>query len=317
MSDTVLAIVGPTAVGKTRIAFELARALGGEIISVDSRQVYRYLDIGTDKISQAERRVVPHHLIDAADPDDVFTAADFVREAEAACARIRARGKLPILAGGTPMYLRALEGSMLSDPLPRDERVRAELEQEAQDAGLQVLHARLADVDASAADKIHPNDAVRILRALEIFKLTGEPPSEVLRGAKKIGGRERLSYIGLSSPRDALYSRIDARVEEQFRNGYVDEVRWLLDNGYSPELPALRGFGYREIVEHLAGRITLEEAIAGDKRSTRAFVRRQMAWFRHFSPIIWHDTAEKTQDEIVMDIITSLEQGREQGDTQR
>ncbi|MDR1651219.1 MAG: tRNA (adenosine(37)-N6)-dimethylallyltransferase MiaA, partial [Synergistaceae bacterium] len=170
---TLYAVIGPTAAGKTLAAFELARALGGEVISVDSRQVYRYLDVGTDKISVSDRRVVPHHVIDAADPDEVFTAADFVSRASDAARRIAGRGKIPILAGGTPLYYKALEGNMLSEMLPKDEGVRASLENEAAERGLGVLYEELRSADPDSARRIHQNDKFRILRALELYRITG------------------------------------------------------------------------------------------------------------------------------------------------
>lgn len=300
--DAVLAFIGPTAAGKTRISFELAKQIGAEIISVDSRQVYRYLDVGTDKISQADRRVVPHHLIDVADPDEVFTAADFVAQAEAAIARIRARGQIPLLAGGTPMYYRALEGRVLSEALPRDDSVRAELEAVARDMGAPYLHEQLSRDDPASAAKIHPNDALRIVRAMEIARLTGMPASEVYAERAKIGGAARFFYAGIYQPSEVLYSRIETRVREQFASGYLDEVEWLLGHGYSRDLPAMQGFGYRELVRHIDGEISFEEAIVGDIRATKAFSRRQMTWFRQFSPIIWYDVSKMSIDEILDDL---------------
>lgn len=296
------AVVGPTAVGKTRVSFELARAIGGEIISVDSRQVYRYLDVGTDKISLAERKVVIHHMIDVADPDEVFTAADFVVGAERAMARVSARGRVPILAGGTPMYYKALSGLLLSESLPKDESVRRDLEGIAQNYGSEVLHDTLKQIDPTAAERIHPNDRVRIVRALEIYKLTGRSATALYAEQKKMGSAARVVYFGITSPRALLYERIERRVHEQFHGGYPEEVRWLLDNGYSRDLPAMQGFGYRELVQYLDGQISFEEALEGDVRATKAFSRRQMTWFRQFSPIIWYDLSEKSMESVVADM---------------
>ena len=290
--DTLFAIIGPTAVGKTRAGFELAQRMDAEIISVDSRQVYRYLDVGTDKISAADRKIVVHHLIDVADPDQVFTAADFVERTEDAISRIRARGRTPLLVGGTPLYYRALEGGLLSESLPTDKELRAELERFAEEGGTPALHARLCAADSSAASRIHPNDRVRIVRALEIFELTGQPATEVYAERKKIGGARKIFYFGIDSPRDILYRRIEQRVGEQFHSGYPEEVEWLLRQGYSPKLPALQGFGYRELVAYVQGRCAFEEALQGDIRATMAFARRQMTWFRGFEPKVWYDFAE-------------------------
>lgn len=315
----LFAIIGPTAVGKTRAGFELALRLNAEIISVDSRQVYRYLDVGTDKISLADRKIVVHHLIDVADPDQVFTAADFVKRTEDAVSRIRARGRLPLLVGGTPLYYRALEGSLLSESLPSDRALRAELEKFAEDRGTPELHARLRGADPASAARIHPNDRVRVVRALEIFELTGQPPTSIYAARKKIGGRRRLFYFGIDSPREILYRRIEQRVGEQFHAGYPEEVEWLLKQGYSPALPALRGFGYRELAAYLQGKCTFDEALLGDIRATKAFARRQMTWFRGFEPKTWYDFSEISPGTAVEDMerrITEME-SKAEGKTER
>ncbi|MDR0648721.1 MAG: tRNA (adenosine(37)-N6)-dimethylallyltransferase MiaA [Synergistaceae bacterium] len=300
--QAVYAVVGPTATGKTKAAFELAKLIGGEIVSVDSRQVYRYLDVGTDKISHADRRAVPHHLIDVADPDETFTAAMFVEMAWSAISRVSSRGKIPILAGGTPLYYRALEGGLLSQSLPKDEAVRQRLRGEAALHGTPALHDRLARMDPESASRIGPNDLVRITRALELYELTGRTAAELYAVKGKVGAPVDLLYFGIRRPRPLLYERIARRVNQQFRSGYVEEVQWLLQNGYSRDLPALRGFGYREIARYLDGKITLEEAIEGDIRSTKAFSRRQDTWFKHFSPILWYDASECDAEKIADDM---------------
>ena len=288
-TDTLFAIVGPTAVGKTRAGFELAGRMNAEIISVDSRQVYRYLDVGTDKISLEDRKIVVHHLIDIVDPDQIFTVADFVERAEDAVSRIRARGRTPLLVGGTPLYYKALEGGMLSEALPSDRDLRAELERFAEESGMSVLHAKLSEVDPTSASRIHPNDRVRIVRALEIFELTGQPATEIYAEREKIGGARKIFYFGIDTPREILYERIERRVGEQFHAGYPEEVEWLLKQGYSPELPALQGFGYRELVAYVQGKCSFDEALQGDIRATKAFARRQMTWFRGFETKVWYD----------------------------
>ncbi|MDR1020998.1 MAG: tRNA (adenosine(37)-N6)-dimethylallyltransferase MiaA [Synergistaceae bacterium] len=300
--QTVYAVVGPTAAGKTSAAFGLAKIIGAEIVSVDSRQVYRYLDVGTDKISHADRKTVPHHLIDVADPDETFTAADFVEQAWKAISRVSSRGKTPILTGGTPLYYRALEGGLLSRSLPKDEAVRHRLEDEASLRGTPALHDRLARVDPQSASRIHRNDRMRLVRAIELYELTGRPSSELYAERDKLGAPVDLLYFGIHMPRPLLYEKIASRVNQQFRSGYVEEVEWLLQNGYSRDLPALQGFGYREIVAYLCGKITLEEAIEGDIRSTKAFSRRQGAWFKHFSPILWYDASEFNIEKIASDM---------------
>lgn len=284
----VIAIIGPTAVGKTALSLELAGRLNAEVISVDSRQVYRYLDVGTDKVSPATRREIPHHLIDVADPDQVYSAADFAEQAEDAVKRIRARGAVPLLAGGTPFYYRALTGA-LSEHLPSDAEVRLALENEIAERGLAALHQELRAVDPVSAARIHEHDPIRTMRALEIYRITGKTAAWWYEKNEKIIAPYDILYIGLIRDRTALYENIERRVRTQFANGYPEEVEWLLARGYSPRLPALQGFGYRELVEYHQGKRTFEEAILGDIRSTKVFSRRQMTWFKRFSPAKWYD----------------------------
>ena len=306
--EAIYAIVGPTAAGKTRVAFELARMIGGEIISVDSRQVYRYMDVGTDKISQADRRVVPHHLIDVADPDEIFTAADFVERAADAARRIALRGKTPILAGGTPMYFKALEGEMLSFALPSDEAVREELKRELETKGSLAMHSELASADPDAASRVHPNDAYRVMRALELCRVTGKSPTELYAEREKIGGM-KIKYFGVNSPREILYRKIELRAANQFKNGYPEEVEWLIGRGYSKALPSMRGFGYRELALFHEGAMTLEEALQSDIRATKAFSRRQMTWFKQFSPILWYYSSQNIMEDLVADMAEKITSG--------
>ena len=298
-----IAIIGPTAVGKTNFSLSLASSLGAEIISVDSRQVYRYLDVGTDKVSREIRRRIIHHLIDIADPDQIYSAADFAADAADAARRICARGRVPLLIGGTPFYYRALEGA-LSDNLPKDENVRAELENEIKERGLDALHGELEGIDPESAARIHPHDPVRTMRALEIFRITGKSASWWYGSADRMESPWDIFYIGLTRDRAVLYENIARRVKQQFANGYPEEVKWLLDNGYSPDLPALQGFGYRELVEYIIGRVSLAEAEEGDIRSTKAFSRRQMTWFKHFEPAVWYDLGASSGDGVLSDVLS-------------
>jgi tRNA dimethylallyltransferase len=307
--DVLYAIIGPTAAGKTKVGFELALRINAEIISVDSRQVYRYLDVGTDKISPGDRRIVPHHIIDVADPDEIFTVGDFLTSADGAVSRIRNRGRIPLLVGGTPMYYKALEGNFLSENLPKDKELRGGLEAEAEMRGLESLYAEMAEADPVGAAKIHPNDKFRILRSLELFRLTGHSPSKLYANSPKMGGARRIIYFAVTLPREQLYKKIENRVEEQFHSGYPEEVEWLLAHGYSKELPAMNGFGYRELVMFLDGKITFDEALCGDIRSTKAFSRRQMTWFRKFHPVLWYDLSQITVDEVVEDMAVKIRSG--------
>lgn len=285
-----IGIIGPTAVGKTRISLGLAEKLKAEIISVDSRQVYRYLDIGTDKVSVETRHHILHHAIDVADPDELFSAADFVSIADAAEKRIASRGRIPLLVGGTPFYYQAFLGGLLAPGLPRDWELRRKLAAESMGKGRSSLYERLRQVDPESAARIHPNDFVRIERALEIYELTGEPASKRrLEGLQETKNKKSILFIGLVRQREALRKNIEARVREQFRKGFPEEVKWLLDQGFSPDLPSLQGFGYRELVAFHRGALSLEEALEADIRSTWAFMRRQMTWFRKFSPCVWYD----------------------------
>lgn len=307
----IIAIIGPTAVGKTKFSLALAERLDAEVISVDSRQVYRYLDVGTDKVSLEIRRRIPHHLIDVVDPDQIFSAADFALLAADAIERIRKRGKTPLLIGGTPFYYKAICGS-LSEDLPKDEEVRRVLEYEIEEKGLAELHKELSAIDPAAAEKIHPNDLARTMRALEIFRITGRTATWWYQNQAKTESCYDIFYIGLIRARANLYENIARRVREQFENGYPEEVEWLLSRGYSPKLPALRGFGYKELIQYVQGNCTYEEALEGDIRSTKAFSRRQMTWFKHFEPAIWYDfdkyEMSDAMDDVMPHCIRHLEQ---------
>lgn len=288
----IVAVIGPTAVGKTAMSLGLARALNAEVISVDSRQVYRYMDVGTDKISREVRREIPHHLIDVADPDQVYTASDFTAQAADCVKRIMARRRTPLFVGGTPFYYQALFSRLLSIDVPTDEKLRAELFALEADE----LYGRLKTSDPESAARLHPNDKFRVSRALEIFLLSGRPASEWYRERPSESPYDVL-YLGLFKPRDILVSGIERRVRRQFASGYPEEVKWLLDHGYSPGLPSMQGFGYKELALFHQGRMTLEEAIMGDVVATRQFAKRQMTWFKKFAPAVWCDLSQKTPAE--------------------
>lgn len=308
----VIAIIGPTAVGKTDFSLALAAQLNAEVISVDSRQVYRYLDVGTDKVSHETRRAVIHHLIDIVDPDQIYSAADFAADASDAVRRIRARGRTPLLIGGTPFYYKALEG-MLSEGLPKSVEVRAQLEAEAAERGLAALHDEMLAIDPEAGAKIHENDQVRTMRVLEIYRLTGKNATWWYSRQKKIRSPFDIFYIGLTRPRAELCANIERRATAQFEHGYPEEVKWLLDHGYSADLPAMQGFGYRELVWYLGGKCTLAEALEGDIRSTKAFSRRQMTWFKHFEPAVWYDFSITSKDDALRDVLPRVHAHLEDG----
>lgn len=289
----IVAVIGPTAVGKTAMSLGLARALNAEVISVDSRQVYRYMDVGTDKISREVRREIPHHLIDVADPDQVYTASDFTAQAADCVRRIMARGRMPLFVGGTPFYYQALFSRLLSIDVPADEKLRAELFALEADE----LYERLRSCDPESAARLHPNDKFRVSRALEIFLTSGRPASDWYARERPGESPYDVLYLGLFKPRDLLVGGIERRVRQQFSSGYPEEVKWLFDHGYSPDLPSMQGFGYKELTLFHQGRMTLEEAIRGDVIATRQFAKRQMTWFKKFAPAVWCDLSQKTPAE--------------------
>jgi tRNA dimethylallyltransferase len=284
-SDIVI-VLGPTAVGKSRVAVDLALRFGGEVISGDSIQVYRGFDIGTDKPTAASRRGVRHHLIDVVGPEVQFTAADFVREALAAAGEIASRGHLPLIAGGTGLYIKALVDGLFPGP-GRNPALRASLEATAREEGLDSLFRRLEVVDPEYARKVRSRDRVRIIRALEVHAATGRPMSEhFLRTESPVKGRNVLR-LGLRLERDALYRRIDDRVERMFERGLVEEVRGLLERGVAEDAPPFRALGYGHVLRLLRGEIGREEAVASTKNDTRHYAKRQATWFRKMAGVAW------------------------------
>jgi tRNA dimethylallyltransferase len=292
----LIVIVGPTAVGKTEIAIQLAERLEGEIVSADSRLFYRGMDIGTAKPTREERSRVPHHLIDVADPRTTWSLAVFQQAAAEAIAGIHTRGHLPLLVGGTGQYIHAVTHGWTPPVISPDARLREELEAKAREKGYQALHDELRQFDPAAAEKIDPRNVRRTVRALEVIRLTGRKFSEQ-RG--QVEGPYRLLTIGLIRPRPELYARVDARIEAMFSAGLLDEVRRLLDSGCSPDLPTMSAIGYRECIRVLAGHMDLEEAKVEMRRMTRIFVRRQANWFKQEDPAIhWLDVGNADLEEI-------------------
>lgn len=280
----LIVLSGPTASGKTRVALALSRLFPLEIVNADSVQVYRGMDIGSAKPTPAERREVPHHLLDVADPDEAYNAGRFVREAEEAIEGILGRGRVPLVAGGTGMYIRALLKGL--DPLPSDPGVRALLLRRWEEEGPDVLFGELRDVDPVTAAKVHPSDRVRVIRALEVARITGEPPS-VRKVAWKTGpdGREgnrgwrrRVLFLALSPDREEIRRRIDLRVDAMIREGLVREVAGLLAKGYGAGHKSMGSLGYRHVAAHLVDGVPLDRAVSEMKRDTRRYAKRQMTW---------------------------------------
>lgn len=296
----VLTIIGPTAVGKTQIAIQIARKLTGEIISADSRQIYRDFNIGTAKPTAGEQRLARFHLIDFVPPDASYSCGQFARDAEQKIKEISSRGHTPIVCGGTGLYIRALFHPL--HKLPESETsVKARLTNEYKKHGIEYLYERLQKVDPEWAQKITPRDKQRILRGLEIYEISGKPLSSFTR-ARRAKSRYLPYYAGLTMPRDELYKRINRRFDRMIEQGLVDEVRTLFDKGFDPASSALRTIGYKEIIEHLSGTLTLDEAIEKAKRRTRNFAKRQLSWFNNIEGIEWHDAKEP---DLVNNIISS------------
>lgn len=287
----MVAVVGPTGVGKTEVGLFLAERFSGEIVNFDSVQVYKYLDIGTAKPSASERARVPHHLIDFLEPNEPFNAARFVELADRAIEEIVARGHLPLLVGGTGLYLKALLHGLFPVEVPED--LRAGLRERLAREGLEVLYEELKKVDSAAAAKIHPHDKVRILRALEVYYATGRPFSELAREHAFAPRRYRALKIGLTLPREELYRRLEARVDRMLTEGLLEEVRELLHRGYDPGLKPLRSIGYRHMIAYLQGKVPFSEAVRLMKRDTRHYAKRQLTWFRADPEIVWFHPEEK------------------------
>lgn len=304
--DRLLAIVGPTAVGKTCLAIDLALRLGSEIISGDALQVYRGLDIGTAKPDAAERRGVPHHLIDILDPREEFSVADFQARATAIIAGINARGAIPILAGGTGLYVRSLLEGYRFNAAPGDEAVRRRYAALAERHGSAYLHGLLQAADPETAARLHPNDTRRIVRALESRELSGEKVS-CERNAAPVYD---CLAIGLTMKREKLYDRINRRVDAMVAAGLADEVAGLLAAGVPPEALSLQAIGYKEIVAHLQGSTDLAAAVAGIKQATRNFAKRQFTWFRRMPYIDWVDVDNFAEYDTMLAYIYSKVAGK-------
>lgn len=301
----LIVILGPTGIGKTGLAVEIAQALNGEVVSADSRQTYRYMDIGTAKPTPEQRRAVPHHLLDVVDPDENLSLAQYQRLAYAAIDDISSRGKLPLLVGGTGLYITAVvEGWTIPEVEPNP-ALRAELEAFAQEHGAAALHLRLRERDPAAADKIDYRNVRRVIRALEICIETGAPMDYE---ARKCTPPYQIFQLGLTMERERLYERADRRIDTMMADGFLDEVRGLLAKGYSARIPSMSGLGYKELAAHLNGEMTLEAAVEATRSATRDFIRKQYTWFRgHDQGIVWIDVETTSAPDIVALVASWLE----------
>ena len=293
----LIILSGPTAVGKTALSIDLAKRINGAIISADSMQVYKYMDIGSAKIMPDEMDGVKHYLIDELEPSDEFNIVVFQQKAKAALEEIYANGQIPIVAGGTGFYIQALLYDINFENQDCNEEFRAELEQIAREQGNEVLHARLREIDPVSAEKIHANNVKRVIRALEFYHLTGKPISEHNEAEQQKESPYNFAYFVLTDDRENLYKRIDIRVDIMLENGLVEEVQKLKDMGYHRDMVSMQGLGYKEILDYLDGKCTLEEAVYVLKRETRHFAKRQLTWFRREREVIWLDKPKYNYDE--------------------
>jgi tRNA dimethylallyltransferase len=291
-APSLVVVCGPTASGKTSLALRLAEQFPSEVVSADSRQVYRDMDIGTAKPSSDELARVPHHLIDIVRPDQAFNANKFAELAHQAVTGIHQRQKLPLVVGGTGLYLQVLVSGLLDVPGP-DEALRERLRLEEEQQGPGSLYRRLQQLDPAMAERLQPRDQVRIIRALEVHAATGQSLAALQQQHNFSANRFRVLWLGLAVERQQLYRIIEERVEAMFAKGLVDEVRGLIAQGYSPDLKAFKTIGYREVISFLKGELSLEQAIAAVKLNSRRYAKRQMTWFRRNPEIIWVDSCRE------------------------
>lgn len=311
--------MGPTAVGKTTLSINLAKEFDGEIISGDSMQVYKGMDIGTAKATSVEMQGVTHHMIDILEPSDAFTAADFKEQTEQLIKDIQARGKLPIIAGGSGLYIQSVLYGYEFSSETRDEALTKRLEQELEEYGAEALHRRLKEVDPVQAEKVHPNNHRRLIRALEAYETSGQRISDSTSHALQANPDTLPIIIGLEMERPLLYQRINERVDQMIDNGLIQEVEQLLNEGFE-DAKSMRAIGYKEIVPYIKGEMPLEEAVELLKRNSRRFAKRQYTWFRNKMDVQWYqadpDTIKETFTEISQDL-AGLMAGIENSSIQR
>lgn len=308
MKKPLIVIGGPTACGKTGFSIKLAKEIGGEIISADSMQVYRYMDIGTAKVTPEEADGVPHYLIDEFDPDEEYNVMLFQQKAKAYMEQIWAKGKVPILVGGTGFYINALLYDNDFTETDNDTSYREECYRLAQEQGPEVLYERLKEIDPEYAAIMHANNVKRVTRALEYHYLTGQKFSEHNAEQKKKETPYDAAVIILSMDREKLYERIELRIDIMMEQGLLEEVKGLLDKGYTPDLVSMQGIGYKEFIPYFNGECTLEEAVTQLKTNTRRFAKRQLTWFRRQIEGLWVDMSSSTGEEAMEEVLDYLKQ---------
>ena len=292
MKKPLLILTGPTAVGKTRLSIKLAKAVNGEIISADSMQVYRYMDIGSAKIKPEETEGVPHHLIDVLDPEEEFNVVTFQKMCKKCMEEIYDRGHVPILTGGTGFYIQSVLYDIDFTENAEDTTIRDRLEKEAEEKGAEYLHGKLREVDPASAGAIHANNIKRVIRALEFYHQNHTPISAHNEKEHQKTSPYRFAYFVLTDEREKLYRRIDQRVDLMMEQGLLTEVKTLYDMGCRKDMVSMQGLGYKEILDYLDGSCSLEEAVYVIKRETRHFAKRQLTWFRREKDVIWLDKSE-------------------------
>lgn len=302
----LLVIAGPTAVGKSELALQVAEQLQTEIISADSAQVYRYMDIGTAKPTAEEQNRIKHHLIDLVDPDQPFSVADYQQAANKIIKKLWSAKRLPLMVGGTGLYIRAVTNAYAFGRRGADYSTRKNYEQDALRFGLRYLYQKLQDLDPETACKIHPNDQKRIIRALEVYSLEGKPISEQVTQTRMNESPFKTLLFGLTINRVALYERIENRVEKMLEKGFLEEVRSLRNKGFGEAAPGMQILGYRQLLAYLEGSEGWEDTVAAIKKETRNLAKRQLTWFRREKEIIWIDVKESTAPEEIAENICKI-----------
>lgn len=305
MTD-ILILSGPTGIGKTAISLKLAKELNGEIISSDSMQIYKYMDVGSAKISKEEMQGIPHHLINVVEPNEEFSVAKFKTLAEEAIEDISKRGKYPIIVGGTGLYINSLIFNYSFTGTYKDNDYRKSLEALANEKGKEFVHDLLKDRDVDSYNKLYPNDLKRVIRALEVYKLSGKTIGELNKEQDIYDIPYNIHYYVLNMDRDKLYERINKRVDEMISSGLIEEVINLKEKGYNSNMQSMKGIGYKEILYYLDNKISLEEAINMIKQGSRNYAKRQLTWFRKDNRTKWINKDNLTEDEIVKFIINDI-----------
>lgn len=296
----LLILTGPTAVGKTNLSIQLAKAVNGEIISADSMQVYRRMDIGTAKIKKEEMCGVPHHLIDICEPQEEYHVVRFATDARRLIREITGRGHVPVLVGGTGFYIQAVLYNIDFTETAEDTAYREELSEYARQYGAEALHARLAEADPASAEAIHANNVKRVIRALEFHRQTGTPISAHNEEQRKKETAYNSAYFVLTEERSVLYQRIEKRIDKMIEEGLVDEVRSLMAEGCTAGMVSMQGLGYKEILSYLNGECTLSEAVSVLKRDTRHFAKRQLTWFKRERDVLWFDRGAYADEKAIL-----------------